>query len=374
MSAGSRFNAAQYISEGIMGGARAITSGMKEKQKREDEAPFKNLRLENATLQKALTEQNIDLNELKLGAAEAKKTEDAEVKQKIKTFVTLVSDPIMKEKVLDRPEFKQALMRGLGGAEAPSRQSEAPTENVPTAPRTLTPNQKLQKAQEIGLAGYADRPEVKGILDPIREQAKFKRDEESDVAAEERGFGRDKDMEEIKHQNRIELDNIKNKARLAEKELAADIKTKAQKGKVAKDVKGLMDLGVAFDQLQEEHKAIWSGPVGGFIGRANVIGTDRAKFNATRALVLKTIARSFEGARMSDIDMTFYNKMVPKDMHTDKQFEEIKTSIENLVAWRIKRFNDSGGDDPGAVPVEKKGEDGAVSETNEFDDLWKKYD
>lgn len=160
------------------------------------------------------------------------------------------------------------------------------------------------------------------------------------------------DLEDKKQEGGINLELLKQKGRIALEELRQKGK-KDSSGKTAKEVKGLMDLEKAFDQLEGQHNNIWTGPVGGTIGKANITGVERAAFNSTRAYVLKTIARAFEGARMSDIDMTFYDKMVPKGTNTKKQFKEIRNSLSNLVDWRIKRFNETG-DDPGPIPADKE--------------------
>ncbi len=165
-------------------------------------------------------------------------------------------------------------------------------------------------------------------------------------------------IEGMKQEGDINLENLRHQHDLALKELEG--------GKVAKEVKGLMDLDSAFGQLKREHKSIWTGPFLGRVGRANISGPERAKFGATRAYVLKTIARAFEGARMSDIDMKFYDKMIPQDFHTDEQFDEIQKSIGGLVEWRINRFNNTG-EDPGETPT-TQGEIGSS-----IDELKSKY-
>jgi hypothetical protein len=129
------------------------------------------------------------------------------------------------------------------------------------------------------------------------------------------------------------------------------------KGGTEKEVKGLLDVEKGFNELKSLHDKIWTGPVAGRAGRANISGKDRAAFNAKRAYILKSVARAFEGARMSDIDMTFYDKMVPDDFHTSDQFEGMQEQIVNSVNERINIFKKTG-EDPGPVV----GGAGAISE------------
>jgi hypothetical protein len=151
-------------------------------------------------------------------------------------------------------------------------------------------------------------------------------------------------------------------------------KEKAQKdeksGKVEKEGKALMNIESALGDLKALHNKIFTGPVAGRVGRANIAGVDRAAFTAKRSYILKEIARAFEGARMSDIDMTFYDKMIPNDFHTSEQFDAIADQLITSVNDRIKTYSATG-KDPG--PVSSKQDAGnkkSVKPTSSFDSLW----
>lgn len=183
--------------------------------------------------------------------------------------------------------------------------------------------------------------------------------QEAMTGREEKKIESEEEIKRMQDETDRYIADLNNRTKLELERMKQD---KAKGGKADKEVKGLMDLKSAFDQLKEEHSGIWTGPVAGTIGKLNITGVERAKFNATRAQVLKTIAKAFEGARMSDIDMKFYERMIPKDTHTQKQFDGIRESMLNLVDWRIKRFNETG-EDPGAAPPEAPepaGADGAT--------------
>ena len=268
MSAQSRFQAAQLLSQGIMGAGRAVSEGIRERSRKKEEAPLKKLQFETADLQKALTEQRLNIGDLEIAAKEAKTTEDAEVKEKIKNFLQLVNDPIMKEKVLDRPEFKQALMKSIGGADSgPTQQPQqtgeavAPVPTPTPQPRSLTPTQKLQKAQEVGLTQFENRPDVKSLLSPIREDQKFTRGEESGIAKEERAFDRSKELLQLRGDQQAALQNIRRQdTKLATIQKALDKKIEKKEAKQgAKD-----SFGGVFAVYDEIGKFV--NPSGGLLG------------------------------------------------------------------------------------------------------------
>lgn len=158
--------------------------------------------------------------------------------------------------------------------------------------------------------------------------------------------GYDVDLEGEKQEGRIDLEKLRQSGDRALQEL----KNTTKKASSVND--RFSDVENAFDQLKTQHGKIWTGPVAGLVGRANITSENRAGFNATRAFLLKTIGRAFE-PRLSNMDMKFYERMIPKDMATDKQFDAAQTSIMNLVKWRLQRLEETG-KDPGPVPSDKK--------------------
>ncbi len=173
--------------------------------------------------------------------------------------------------------------------------------------------------------------------------------------SEDVGFERDKEEAETGHGYDLDLQSKKGDI---DKELQMLRNAASSTGGKRKDnAMKLSGIDSVFNQLKEQHEEVAKGPIMGRVGSINIWSEKRSGFTATRQYLLKEIARSFEGARMSDYDMKFYERMVPDFKHTPEQFDSIRDSITKLVEWRIKTFLDnkaSGADnkaaDPGPAP------------------------
>ena len=141
------------------------------------------------------------------------------------------------------------------------------------------------------------------------------------------------------------LEKLKEQGNEAREQLRAG-KTKTNDALLKK----LGGVNNAFDQLKEQHEEIWlTGPGIGHVGKLNVVSAKRKAFSATRAFLLKNIAMAFEGSKISDKDMKFYEKMVPDVVENKAQFDAMKNSIMDLIEWRIKSVGETG-QDPGSTP------------------------